>query len=138
MIRGPLRSLVGFGAQTDARIQRRRQQVVDHVEALLAAGIIHRGDIGQIDEAAARIVAQEADDVDNLLGVYRHGKLIERDNMIDRSTRKRANNRLTQSVEPAVVHSKTLAFDGTGAPDFLLQQHAPYRSASAVGGRPGT
>ena len=55
-----LGGLVGRHAQADARVQRRRQQMIDHVEALLAAGIVHRGHIGQVDEAASRIVAQEA------------------------------------------------------------------------------
>ncbi len=96
----------GCGAQPDARVQRRRQQVIDHVEALLAAGIVHRGDIGEVDEAAAGIVAQEAHDIDDLVGVHRHRELIERDRMTGRRTRKRANNRLPQGVEPAVVHCK--------------------------------
>src|ERR1700688_4880485 len=52
--------LIGCRAQADARVQRRRQQMVDHVEALLAAGIIYRGHIDEADETAAGIVAQEA------------------------------------------------------------------------------
>src|SRR6266446_46877 len=104
-----LGSLIGFRAQADAGVQRRRQQVIDHVEALLALGIVHRGHIDEADEAAIGIVAQETHDVDDLVGVHRHRELIERNVMIDRGARQRANNRLTQGVEPAVVHSKNLS-----------------------------
>ena len=92
----------------DARVQGRRQQMIDHVEALLAAGIVHRRDVGEADEAAAGIVAQEAHDIDDLLGLHRHRELVERDRMTGRRARKRANNRLPQGVEPAVVHCKSL------------------------------
>ena len=34
--------LIGLGADSDARVQGRRQEMVDHVEALFAAGIVHR------------------------------------------------------------------------------------------------
>ena len=51
------------------------------------------------------IVAQEFDDVDDLVGFNRYRELIERHRVTGRGTRKRANNRLPQSVEPAVIHS---------------------------------
>ena len=54
------------GAQPDAFVQGRRQQVIDHVEALFAAGIVHRRDVDETDEAAAGIVAQEFYDIDDL------------------------------------------------------------------------
>ena len=80
--------------------------MIDHVEALLAAGIVDRGDIGEVDEAAAGIVAQESHDFDDLVGLHADRELPERDRMAGRGTRKRANNRLPQGVEPAVVHSQ--------------------------------
>ena len=52
-----LRALVGFGAQANARVQRRRQEMVDHVEPLLALGMIHRRHVGKVDKAERRIVA---------------------------------------------------------------------------------
>ena len=83
--------------------------MIDHVEALLAAGIVHRRHIGQVDEAAGGIVAQETHDVDDSIGLHRHRELIERHRMTGRGARKRANDRLPQGVEPAVVHCKTLS-----------------------------
>src|SRR5713226_1928798 len=87
-----LSRLIGFRAQADAGVQRWRQQVIDHVEALLAPGVIHRSHIDKADEAATGIVAQETHDIDYSVGMHRHGELIERDLMIGRSARKRANN----------------------------------------------
>ena len=99
-----LRGLVGYRAQADARVQRRRQQMIDHVEALFAAGIVDRGDVGEVDEAASGIVAQEFDDFDDLARIDVDGELVERDRMGGSRTGKRANNRLPQGVELAVVH----------------------------------
>src|SRR5450631_1844189 len=104
-----LGGLVGLGAQADARIQRWRQKVIDHLKALGAAGIIHRGHVDQADKAAAGIVAQEFYDVDNPVGLHVYRELPECDRMPARRSGKRANNRLPQGVEPAVVHSKTLS-----------------------------
>src|ERR1700704_69485 len=114
-----LGGLIGFGTQPDARVQRWRQKMIDHVEAPLAAGIIHCRHVDEADEAAAGIVAQEFYDIDDPVGLHPHREVVERDRMVGRCTGKRANNRLPQSVEPAVIHSeKTLAFDGSGAPDL--------------------
>ena len=66
MIEGTWRGFAGLRTQPDAGVQRRRQQMIDHVEALLAPRIVHRGDVGEADEAAAGIVAQEFDDIDDL------------------------------------------------------------------------
>ncbi len=121
--RGHLRGLVGFGTQANARIQRRRQQMIDHVEPFLAAGIVDRRHVGQVDEAAGWVVAEIADDIDDSRHVHIHRQLVEGHGVAGRRTGKRANDRLPQSVKPAVVHDpKTLAFDGSGAPDFLLQE----------------
>ncbi len=78
--------------------------MIDDVEPLFAAGIIDCRNVDDVDEAAGGIVAQEFDDFDNLLGLNVHRKLIERNGMGNRGTRKRANNRLPQGVELAVVH----------------------------------
>src|SRR5256886_13369731 len=67
--RWDLSRLIGFRAEADAGVQRRRQQVIDDVEALLALGIVHRGHIDEADEAATGIVAQETHDIDDLVGV---------------------------------------------------------------------
>ena len=80
--------------------------MIDDVESLLAPGIIDRRHVDEADEAAAGIVAQEAHDIDDLAGLHRHRELIERNRMASRGTGKRANNRLPQGVEPAVVHSQ--------------------------------
>src|SRR5258706_4115008 len=102
-------SLTGCGAQADTRVQRRRQQVIDHIKTLLAPGIIHRRHIDQADEAADEIVAKKPHDLDDLLGMHRYRKLIECDHIVGRSSRERANNRLPQNIEPAVIHYKTLS-----------------------------
>src|SRR3954451_1979543 len=101
--------LVGFGAQPNARVQGRRKQVIDHVETFLATWIIHSRHIGQTDEAAIGIIAQVAHDLDDFFRPDRYRQLIEGYGVPCRGTWKRANNRLPQSVEPAVVHSKNLS-----------------------------
>ena len=60
-----LRGFVGLRAQADARVQRRRQKMVDHVEPLLAFGMIDRRHVGEIDETQRRIVAEEFHDLDD-------------------------------------------------------------------------
>ena len=44
----------------------RRQQMIDDVEALLARRPVDRGDVDEADELAARIVAQEGHDLDDV------------------------------------------------------------------------
>ena len=78
--------------------------MIDHVEALFAARIVHRCHVDDADETAAGIVAQEFDDIDDLVSLHVDRELIERDRMTTRSARKRANDRLPQGVELAVVH----------------------------------
>jgi hypothetical protein len=99
-----LRGLVGLGTNADAGVQRRRQQVIDDVKTLLAAGIVHRGDVGEVDKAAGLVVAQIFGDLDDLLGLHVDGELVERHRMAGSGAAKRTNNRLPKGVELAVVH----------------------------------
>ena len=79
---------------------------MNHVETPLAAGIVDRGDVREVDEATAGVVAQEFHDFNDLVGLHADRELPERERMAGRGTRKRANNRLPQGVEPAVIHSQ--------------------------------
>ncbi|MEY9607352.1 hypothetical protein ABIF21_000226 [Bradyrhizobium elkanii] len=105
MIDGTWRGLVGLPAQTDARVQRRRQQMVDDVETLLAARIVDRGHVGDVDEAAAGIVTQKPGDVHDSANLDVDSELIERDRVRRGRARKRAHDRLPKGVELAVVHT---------------------------------
>ena len=53
----------------DAAVLVGRQQVIDHVEALLALGIVDAADVDEADEAAFGIVAQEGQHADDLGGL---------------------------------------------------------------------
>ena len=74
------------------------------VEALLAGRIVHCGDIGEVDEAAGRVVAQIFGDLDDLLRLHVDGELVERHRVTGGSATERANNRMPKGVELAVVH----------------------------------
>src|ERR1700736_125824 len=63
--------------------------MIDHVEALLAAGIVDRGDVGDVDEAQGRVVAEMLDDVDDLRSVDVDRQLIERNFVAGRCARQR-------------------------------------------------
>src|SRR3569833_2269231 len=96
--------------------------MIDHVEAVLAAGIIHRRDVDDIDEAAARIGLEKARDLNDTRKIDRNVQLTDLDRMAERGAWQRGNNRLTESVESGVVHHSALAFNRSGAPDLLLQE----------------
>ncbi len=53
------RLLVGHHLDADARVLARAEQVVDDVEALLAARPVDAADVGEVDEGEPRVVAQE-------------------------------------------------------------------------------
>ena len=53
--------------------------MIDHVEALLAARPVDRGDVDDADELAGRIVAQEGRDLDDVGGLGGDGELAARD-----------------------------------------------------------
>src|ERR1700758_2719553 len=97
--------------------------MIDHVETPHAAGIVDRGDICEIDKAAGGIVPEVADNIDYACDLDGYGELVESDGMAGGCAFKRANNRLPQSIKLAIVHAKALAFNRSGAPDLLLQQH---------------
>ena len=48
--------------------------MIDHVEALLAARPVDRGDVDDADELTGRIVAQEGRDLDDVGGLGRYGE----------------------------------------------------------------
>lgn len=91
-------------ARPDPRVQRRRQEVIDHVETLLTIGIVHRRDVSDVDETAVRIVAEVLDHLDDLDGLDINRELVEGHRMTGGGGRKRANDRLPQGVELGVVH----------------------------------
>ena len=63
--RGNRRRLVGRDLDPDAPIQLGRQQLIDDLEALLALGIVDAADVGEADELALGIVAQERQRLDD-------------------------------------------------------------------------
>ena len=74
------RRLVGLDAHADAVVQPGAQQVIDHIEALLALGVIDAANVDQAAEAALRIVAQEFDDVGTIArAIDLDGQLAKRD-----------------------------------------------------------
>ena len=103
-------------------------EAADDVAAIVAAGIIAwngwqllRPALDELMDTAPRpavieeirtvaagvegvIVAQELDDLDDPGRIHGDRELIERDRVSTRSARKRANDRLPQGVELAVVH----------------------------------
>lgn len=79
--------------------------MIDDIEALLAARMIDRGRIGEVDEAAIGIVTQERHDVHDSANLDVDSELIERDRVRRGGARKRAHDRLPKGVELAVVHA---------------------------------
>ena len=60
--------LVDHDLDPDACVLRRAQQVVDHVETLLAFGVVDPADVDESHEAAGRIVTQELQHAPDLVG----------------------------------------------------------------------
>ncbi len=54
-----------------------RQQMIDHVESLGAVGIVGAADVDQLLEAAAGIVTQDGQHLDDGCGVRLDGQLVE-------------------------------------------------------------
>src|SRR5512144_1726707 len=97
--------------------------MVDHIEALLAAGPIHRGDVNNTDKLAGCIVAQEGRDLDDVGGPSRYGELAAYDLVAGNRRTQRVIDRLPKPVEH-LVHSRLRStLDRAGAADLLLQQH---------------
>src|SRR3974377_11808 len=61
-----LRRFVGRYFYADALVKARRQEMVDDVEALLATGPVHRGDVDERNELAGRIGLQESRDLNDV------------------------------------------------------------------------
>ncbi len=57
---------VGLDLHPHAHVMLGRQQMIDDVETPLAARPVDRGDVDDVPEQAARIVAQEAHDRDDV------------------------------------------------------------------------
>ena len=69
--------LVGHGLDPDSPIVFRRKQVDHHVEALRPRGVIDPAKVKEAHEGAARIIAQEAHDLDDVLALDRDGQFVE-------------------------------------------------------------
>ena len=72
---GHRRHLVGLDLDADARVPARRQEVVDDVEPLLAAGIVDPAEIDEADELAAAVVAQKRQHARDRLGRHHDRQL---------------------------------------------------------------
>ena len=64
-------------------VMAQREQVVDHVEALLAGRIVGAADVDEAAEGAGRVVAQVGQRVDDVAGLHHEGQLAERDGARD-------------------------------------------------------
>ena len=60
MIEGTGLVLADLDLHADALVLVRRQQMIDDVEAALAAGPVDRGDVDEAHELAALVVAQDS------------------------------------------------------------------------------
>ena len=63
------RVFVGLDLHADAMVLVGRQQMIDDIEALRARGIVGAANIDEADKTAFRIVAQEAQNLDDLRGL---------------------------------------------------------------------
>ena len=64
------RRLVGRKLDPYAKVLLERQQVVDHLEALLALGVIGRGDVHELLELAVLVVAQIGQHLDDAVAMH--------------------------------------------------------------------
>ncbi len=80
-------------------VQVRRQQMVDHVETLLAARIIDACDIEERDEAALWIVAKERHDAQDLVGAHHDRQLVIGDRARGDGVAKRRGDVIGKSLE---------------------------------------
>src|SRR5262249_6704794 len=69
---------IGLDFQPDAVIELKAQEMVDDVEAVFARGIVDAANIDQAAEQAARIIAQIAQNVGDLVAVDLQRQLAER------------------------------------------------------------
>ena len=117
----------------------RRQEVIDHVEAVLAGRIIGAADIDEANEPALRIVPQEGRRPDDVLAADDDRQLVEGNGpVLDRLAEGRGDM-IAQGLEIS-THAMTFA-QRSMVPVrriFFCRSSTPYRSASAVGGQPGT
>ena len=113
----------------------RRQQMIDDVEAPLAARPIDRGNVDQIAELAARVVAQKAHDRDDVGGLRRDGQFVIGDRIAGHRGAERASDRFAERVERLIHGQRSIV---AVRRIFFCSSSTPYSSASAVGGQPGT
>ncbi len=105
MIERDRRRLVGLDFHSHAHVMLGRKQVIDHVETPLAARPVDRGDVDDAPEQAARIVAQEAHDRDDVGGLRLHRQLVMRDRVAVDRRAERIGDGAAESVE-RLIHSQ--------------------------------
>ena len=101
-------ALVDLNLHPHAHIVLGRQQVIDDVEAALAARPIDRGDVDDIPEQTARIVAQEAHDRDDVGRLRLNVQLVMGDGItLDRS-RQRVGYGPAEGVESFIHRQRSI------------------------------
>src|SRR5262245_20695030 len=61
------RARIGLGADANAMVQPRAQEMIDDLETLLALGIVHPANVDEAAEAAAWVVAQDLNNLGNVV-----------------------------------------------------------------------
>src|SRR5205814_62803 len=81
----------------------RRQEMIDNVEAALAAWPVDRGDVDEAPELAALVVAQKPDDLHDVMTDRADRQLAVCNEMARERICKRAGDGLAEFVEP-IIH----------------------------------
>src|SRR5262245_28776190 len=107
--RGDRRRLVDLGLHPHAQVLLGREEMIDDVEAPLAARPVHRGDVDDAPELAALVVTQETDDFGDVAGERVDGQLAIRNPIADDRARESAGDDLAEFVEPVVHCAKPIS-----------------------------
>jgi len=68
--------LIGVGLNADARIVAQREQIVDHLESVLATGHIHAGNVNQVGKLRLMMILKELQHGHHALWRNKHLQLI--------------------------------------------------------------
>src|SRR5262249_55540553 len=123
----------GLDLDADADVPGGRKEMIDDVEPLLARRPVDRRDVGDVDETAALVVAQEGRDPDDVGGVGGEGQLAPLDLMAGDRARERARDGLSQLLQRLVHAGSAHTLQSTmnsRAPRSVCERCAPSSSAT--------
>src|SRR5205807_7058745 len=95
--------LINLRLHADAQILLGRQEMIDNVEAALAAWPVDRGDVNEAPELAALVVAQKCDDLHDVVTDRADRQLAVCNAMPCDGACKRAGDGLAKFVKP-IIH----------------------------------